>query len=162
MGQSRLFILAASSGSGLLILFSFIAAIFIINDINLLKNEIITGVKDFKIIANKAWDGMNELPSKNLDNNLVHSSFFSPNPREKRQSKAAYVGGSSYNAIPRKQSSINCDGCSPSKCPPGPPGPQGDPGIPGEPGTRGLDGRPGISGNSQNQGYDSGLKVFLF
>lgn len=57
---------------------------------------------------------MNELPSKNLDNNLVHSSFFSPNPREKRQyaaaipAKAAYVGGSSYNAIPRKQSSINC------------------------------------------------------
>jgi len=49
MGHSRLFILAASSGSGLLILFSFISALFIINDINLLKNEIIIGVKDFKV-----------------------------------------------------------------------------------------------------------------
>uniref|UniRef100_A0A1I8B4R2 Col_cuticle_N domain-containing protein n=1 Tax=Meloidogyne hapla TaxID=6305 RepID=A0A1I8B4R2_MELHA len=162
MGHSRLFILAASTGSGLLMLFCLISSIFIINDINSLREEILSGIKDFKILANKAWDGMVDIPSKNLDNNL-HSSFFSPKPREKRQYEAtiqptAYVGGSSYNAIPRKSSSINCAGCSPSKCPPGPPGPPGEPGIPGEPGTRGLDGRPGLSGNSLNQGYETEIK----
>ncbi|KAF7636275.1 Col_cuticle_N domain-containing protein, partial [Meloidogyne graminicola] len=129
--------------------FCLIITIFIIKDINLLNEEILIGVEDFKILTNKVFVKFVELPQKNKKN-------ISSNIREKREfiRPSAYVGGSSYNAIPRKQTSY----CKCLQCPPGPPGPPGELGIPGKPGTRGLDGKPGIPGINLNQGYNNGLK----
>uniref|UniRef100_A0A8R1HVC3 Col_cuticle_N domain-containing protein n=1 Tax=Caenorhabditis japonica TaxID=281687 RepID=A0A8R1HVC3_CAEJA len=104
----------------------------IVVDIDTMRDEIVTGVYEMKVMSDDAWNrmiGMHSKPTLDAESRVAFASIFQ---RTKR------------NAYP---SQCNCDNNS-IGCPPGPPGPPGLPGGRGEQGPSGDKGHDGASGIS--------------
>ncbi|VDM69393.1 unnamed protein product [Strongylus vulgaris] len=103
----------------------------IVQDIDNLRDEILSGVHEMKAMSDDAWNRIIFLHTKGGKADAPES-FISLFARQKRS-----YDGSVCNCVVDSQG-----------CPPGPPGPPGVPGQRGEQGSPGEPGRPGATGVS--------------
>ncbi|EYC19893.1 hypothetical protein Y032_0023g769 [Ancylostoma ceylanicum] len=121
--MSTAFVLATSAAS-VVTISMLIAMGVIVNDINSLREEIMDGMKDFRVDTDGAWE-------------MIIAAYADPNNHPPKQKRAA--------ADPQIDPKCPC-AAPKANCPAGPPGAPGNPGPPGEPGTDGKPGTPGLSG----------------
>ncbi|WKX91856.1 hypothetical protein Q1695_010131 [Nippostrongylus brasiliensis] len=107
-----------------------ISVVVIVNDINNLRDDVLTTMDEFKIVADNTWGEIISLHGNPSGDSKIPATFATFIGRRKR-------------ASPLDQ--CNC-GPRSDNCPPGPPGPPGAPGLPGADGEDGKDGRRGVKG----------------
>ncbi|KAI6224370.1 Col-cuticle-N domain-containing protein [Aphelenchoides fujianensis] len=132
----------AIAGSAICTVVSLIVVVSLFNEINVMYDETMYDLGEFKDIANDAWNTMM------VQRRPAYDSIF----RGKRQYDAGASGGGSAAGGSSSSSSSGGDQCGKcaekaANCPAGPPGPKGAPGTNGEDGTKGEDGKAGTAGS---------------
>lgn len=125
-----------------------------LQDIHGLYHEVVGEMREFRQVANAAWDEMMAFDARALNHEPAELVGRARPPRQNNYF-ASYAG-------PRQQPVPVPDQCQcrqrAPNCPRGPQGPPGDAGLPGLDGLPGMDGLPGESGlDTDGYGGELGL-----